>query len=66
MKRKLLVHNYIFSSGERDVFLQNNEAFGGELWVNGELCYEDRKMVKMPFELDIVYFPTEEDHEGNE
>ncbi|KAF8866889.1 hypothetical protein BDZ45DRAFT_734919 [Acephala macrosclerotiorum] len=43
-----------------------SEAFGGELWVNEELCYKDRKTVRMPFEINIVYFPNEEDHEGKE
>lgn len=35
-----------------DIFLKINEAFGGELWVNGELCYKDGKMIKTPFDLD--------------
>lgn len=43
-----------------EMFLQINEAFGGEMWLNGEFCYMDGKMIKMPFALDTEDSKEEE------
>ena len=37
-----------------------NDSFGGELWVDGMLCYEEGLKVKDPFE-DELEWGTEEE-----
>jgi hypothetical protein len=49
-----------------EMFLQINAAFGGKMWLNGEFCYKDGKMVKMPFELDRVDPKQTEPDSGDE
>ncbi|KAM3089490.1 hypothetical protein ACMFMG_001078 [Clarireedia jacksonii] len=35
-----------------------NEAFGGELWANGELCYKDKQRIRRVFTLKPLLEPT--------
>lgn len=37
-----------------------NDSFGGELWIDGTLCYKEGLNVKDPFENEVEWATEEE------